>query len=210
MGYPRDLWFDELVREAPQAEKYRTNLDRMIDEYFSEANDRADLESKLEEKSKEVEALKERLQSHEDSEKITAKRRKAATELLTISYERASTYTNVIISLGYAAIITVFTSNISLLSAMERRVVGVLILFSLLCFISWELFKMIAAGRSANYLAAAVASQDFDEAIEGYNAAIAKQSMTFARFWKWQLFVTIPTGLGAACILIWALFVRLL
>jgi len=208
MGFPRDLWFDGLVQEYPAAEKYRTHVDRLVDDYFAEANQRADLEIEVESLREVVDGLNTRLDAYEDSERALKRRRSAVIDILTAQYEKASSYTNLVISLGYAAMIAVFTANAGLLTMTERRLAGCLLLTSLLFFVVWELYKMMVGGWLSKDLAAVVSSENFDLKLARHQARSGAANRRFAALWVWNLAICVPTGLGAGLLLIWGLFAR--
>lgn len=200
MGVPLDLWFDDLVEEVPAAEKYRGNVDRLVTMYWDEAEERARLTRTLAELQEQLNLAKAR------AEGVDARRRYGL-ELSMQMFDRGSAYTNLIMSAGYAAILTAWTTSYSSINVSMAQLIGALSLVSLFGFIAWEITKMIYIAHVNGQLAKTLMlpSEVLPEALDGWNERVSRMQIPLKRLWLASLAVTIPTGLGAGILLIFQL-----
>lgn len=201
MGVPMDTWFDALVAEHPDAEKYRPNMDRVIEMYWEEANDRVSWEEK-------AKKLKLILDDVLDGDKRLAARRQREKEANAAHYEKASGYANLIVSAGYAALIVAWSTTFRDIDKGYAMIVGALALTSLLLFIGWEILKMIASALEISRRATILGKAD-SELLDALEADLDRNSplnSIVERGWKWQLFLALPTGLASGVILIVQVF----
>ncbi|MEJ1096011.1 MULTISPECIES: hypothetical protein [unclassified Pseudoxanthomonas] len=201
MGVPMDTWFDALVAEHPDAEKYRPNMDRIIEMYWEETNDRASWEEK-------AKKLKLILDDVLDGDKRLIARRQREKEANAAHYEKASGYANLIVSAGYAALIVAWSTTFRDIDKSYAMIVGALALTSLLLFIGWEILKMIASALEISRRATILAKAD-SELLDALEADLDRNSplnSIIERGWIWQLFLALPTGLASGVILIVQVF----
>lgn len=122
-------------------------------------------------------------------------------------YDKASSYTNLIMAAGYAAYFAMWSNTAPLISHCLARVSAALMLVSLLAFIFWEVAKMILiALNNKNLSKVALAPlNEFDTLLQTHQIKEQKLMTRLAIAWPVMLFIAIPTALIAIGIHIWAL-----
>jgi len=121
---------------------------------------------------------------------------KEAMELLAKIHTATSNYTNLIMAVGYVGLFTLWSELRGELTGIWFAITGLLITFSLLMFIGWELIKMI---RGQKAMSKALKS--------GYNLDQIKivydeQESLNAKSWPLFLWPTVMSGLGAGVVLL--------
>ena len=134
-------------------------------------------------------------------------RKQLILEIATALYDKSIAYTNLILVAGYAAFITVWSSSKDYLSSCQYRSSILLLLFSLLVFVLWEIAKMVMTGLLQQKQAAVVSASP-----ESFWAEMAKlqqfeQSFLLRSMGAWPIVLafTIVPGVLAIAILMWGL-----
>ena len=137
----------------------------------------------------------------------------AAHEFISKLHSQSVSYTNLILVAGYAAFFTFWSQLNDELPSFIFNLAGFLIIASLLCFIFWEVTKMIWGNLSIRRVQA-----ELDVAKPGPNALAKFQEelISFERrsgkVWVWFLVPTIAFGVGAGLLLLgffaWRLFLN--
>ncbi len=140
------------------------------------------------------------------------KRLEATTRVLSALYDRAATYTNIVIIGGYAVAFTIWTTMKPGLSKRELIWSGLLFLFSALSFIMWECSVMIYNSENLRKFAKALEAKpaDFDAALKNAYALEANRNIRIRRFWFASLLLTIVPGAAGAAVLIGSFIRQLL
>lgn len=84
----------------------------------------------------------------QQQEKLTSQISEAQLKLLTVSYDKAASYTTVIIFGGYAGIFALWQLSKEFLSKEQALWSALLVLVSLLAFVLFEVIKMILVART--------------------------------------------------------------
>jgi len=202
MGVPLDLWFNDLVAEHPGAQKYRKDVERIVEMYWQEANDRVSWEDK-------ARKLKVILDDVLDGDKRIIERRKREIESNTAHYEKASAYANLIISAGYAALLVAWSTTFKEIDRVYAMMIGALALSSLLIYIGWKILKMIGSALEISHRSKVLEREGDDLEVALIQDAGRRSVLErlIERGWKWQLFLALPTGLAAGLLLIVQIFI---
>jgi hypothetical protein len=135
---------------------------------------------------------------------IQEKQIKAVLEILTRAQTGQMAYTNLIIVAGYAGFLTFWSSLRNNLPPVLYAVSGLLIVLSLLCFISWETTKMIL---SAVYLrksemqltSSGLSGVDIITKLQQDNSIFDRRVY---KLWFWFLIPTVVFGLSSSLCLV--------
>lgn len=111
-------------------------------------------------------------------------------------------YTNLILVAGYAGFFAFWSTLSGKVPTLLFSITGLLILTSLVLFISWELIKMCWGALHMRKVSRILAGQKGPRVIAQYDAAQVDFQRRSNRVWVFFLIPTIITGLGAACGLI--------
>ncbi|WCX06208.1 hypothetical protein KK188_10145 [Pseudomonas aeruginosa] len=114
----------------------------------------------------------------------------------------AFNYTNLILVAGYAGFFAFWSTLSEKVPTLLFSITGLLILISLVLFISWELIKMCWGPLHMRKVDRILAGQKGPHVIAQYDAAHVDFERRSHRVWIFFLIPTTITGLGAACGLI--------
>jgi len=130
------------------------------------------------------------------------------TSILSKTYDKASTYTNIIIMAGYALFFTFWAQVKDEVAAVDARLSAVYVLISVLIFLVWEIFSMIRGALNLKNLNGLtnVPADKFRDQMAIYNKKNEEFNASFTRYWFYQLLFTIVFGFSGAVVLIWAYF----
>lgn len=123
-------------------------------------------------------------------------------ELVTHIYGKATAYTNLIIIAGYVAFYTMWGSVKNDLPTTWMLLAGLLITFSLIMFVSFEIYKMILTGVHHKKVNAVLQEDGTDGAIIKVKRLEQEFETRMYKFWLWILVPTVGSGVGAGVILI--------
>ncbi len=129
----------------------------------------------------------------------------AAAKLIASLYDKAVAYTNVVIIAGYAAFFAVWANTKSYLGKRETLWAALLVLISILCFVSWETAKMYITATSLKNLRDEVlnaAPETFTAKLDQLKLAEARLIMKLLPVWRIIVGVCVVLGLSAGAILI--------
>lgn len=205
MGLPNLDWFSDLEREYPPAARYR----REVEDFKSLAKEDAEDSHRLSE---------ENLQLHHELAVMAAEladvsnRRRFLLEYQTILFDKASTYSNLLISAGYAGLFATWSTTSKLMTPLQNRWIALLGLGSLCVFVGWEIAKMIHSARTTRTLAEAFNCPDskFNEVEVRMRINGSKSEQRFRRLWVIQLWAALLLGLGSTGVLVYSIIERLL
>lgn len=129
-------------------------------------------------------------------------------EILSHLYQKASSYTNLIILAGYAGIFGVWQNTKDLLDKRIIPWVALLVSCSLLLFVGFEVFKMIAESLFFKKLNVIIEKRfNEQQRIAAWKIAFNEYSNQQSKIWSIFLIPTVLSGFSAALILIYQ-FIR--
>jgi hypothetical protein len=127
---------------------------------------------------------------------------RAAYDLLARIHSQARNYTNLVMVVGYAGILTLWSQLGDKLPHLIFLISGALLVISLLGFVSHEIFKMldehVALRRAAKSLEG---MESQEERIKKFNEALNNSDAKSAKWWLLFFVPTLVTGVSAALIL---------
>jgi hypothetical protein len=129
-------------------------------------------------------------------------------EILAFVYERASSYSNLVMIGGYAAMFAVWQLMKPHLSKGQELLIAALVTSSIILFAGFEIFKMISHALFFRRLDKIISSSIRDhERTQSWQIAWKDYSATESRIWVYFLIPTVITGFAAGFILLW-IFLR--
>ena len=131
--------------------------------------------------------------------------------LLTSSYDKASSYSQVVLGIGYVSIFAAWGFTKEFLTRGEVLWSALLACISVFFFVIFDVVTMFIASRSVLELARS--AQDphaYLQAIEAHQKKEKRLSAIYARIWIVCWPVSFLTGIGSAGILMWAFVSHLL
>ncbi|MCH5488319.1 hypothetical protein [Pseudomonas syringae] len=116
---------------------------------------------------------------------------------------QASTYTNLILVAGYAGFFAFWSTLVAKLPGWLYALSGLLALLSLICFICWELIKMIWGNVHLNRTnEMIIKTVRGPKAIALIDAASSLHSAKITKLWMWFLVPTVACGMSAGFLLL--------
>ena len=150
-------------------------------------------------------AIGENLQQIISQQSLTAQisQIEAYKEFLDRMYQNATSYTNLVILGGYAGLFGIWQLMKEKLDALTTLGIAALLVFSVIIFIFWEVYKMITFAILSRKLSKII-DRDFEpeNRLQAWQLALNNHSKQEARLWPFFLIPTVLTGFGAG---IWAL-----
>lgn len=152
----------------------------------------------------------------QEQEKLANQIAEAQQKLITASYDKAASYTTVIIFGGYAGIFAIWQLTKDHLSKEQALCSALLVLISLVSFVAFELVKMIMVSKSIFRKVAILNTPevrtDPQRLLTALNELEAAQHASlglFQKFWGLIVIVSIGCALGATGILGYAFIMSL-
>ena len=137
-------------------------------------------------------------------------------KILTSSYDKATTYTNLVIVAGYAGLFALWHVTKEHLSRNQTLSAALLLLVSIIVFVLFEIYKAYYTSSSLLGYSQIVNRPENQNSlaklaseIERYRLEDQRRGIWFGKSWLVVFIVTTLTGLGSAVILLYA-FVRAL
>ena len=137
-------------------------------------------------------------------------------EMIAQAYEKASTYTNLVILAGYAGLFALWQFTKEHLSRGQSVWVALLALLSITVFVVYEIYKAYFTNRQLRDYAAlfqdpnnTLSGDAVISALKTFDAGTRRITILAYRFWMIAFVTTTLTGLAAASVLAYA-FIRLL
>lgn len=128
---------------------------------------------------------------------------RAAHELIATLHSQSVSYTNLIMVVGYAGLLTLWSKLKPDLPPMLFSITGLLIGVSILLFIVWEVIKMVGGQREVRRLRGAlVGSQSGSAAIQRFQYQLQKYGTGWANLWLWFFVPTLASGIVATLALL--------
>jgi hypothetical protein len=142
------------------------------------------------------------LLSDADAEKLV--------KVIATGYEKANSYSRVIVGLGYAALLTVWSGTRQLMTERHLLASALLILVSLLAYVVFEICQMLFNSWASWRFSKDVAEKGVPFALSENAKTIIKWQPRIYLTWWVTFLIALPTGLTAAGILVESFLCRLL
>ena len=127
----------------------------------------------------------------------------AAHDLISKLHSQSVSYTNLILIAGYAAFFTFWSQLNDELPPFIFSLAGLLIIASLLCFVSWEVTKMIWGNLSIRRVQAELnGAPPGPNTIAKFQEALTSFEQKSGKIWVWFLVPTICFGACAGLLLL--------
>lgn len=187
-------WFDELTAAIPEAERFRPQFqnlrDAATDVFLRLDQKRADAE--------EAAALADSL--------MKERFRQFLVEQTTTAFDKQSTYTTAILSVGYVGLFTTWNLTSASIPQASSRFVVVTALVSLLVFILFEVFKMVWGQLLALQTLRVIKAQGaaFDVENQKHLDRLNRSQPWFYGVWIVSVLVSLGFGLASASVLIYS------
>ena len=131
-------------------------------------------------------------------------------EILTHAYSKATAYANVVIIAGYAAFFTLWSSMKDKLPDTAMFTTAILMSLSVILFILFEVYKMIASSFYFRRLSKLFEqNKDAQFVITEFQEDGRKFDLQMSRIWVFVFVPTLVLGLSAASILVYHFFLKL-
>lgn len=131
-------------------------------------------------------------------------------EITAHSFSQAKAYTNVVLAAGYAGLFALWSTFAKEFSDSVKLISGLLIAFSLVLFLAWELFGMIARHRMLVGMTRVLSgAENFEGLLENQQARERNTQIAALRVWPFFLWPTVLSGFGAFFLLLWSFSMRL-
>jgi hypothetical protein len=129
-------------------------------------------------------------------------------KILSASYDKAVTYTNVIIIGGYASFFGLWSLSKPYLSAVQARWAALIMLLSVSTFVFFEVYKMMVTTREQHNYAQILKNPEartnpnvWLARLQEYEQNCKRQNITFIRIWGINVIVAVVTAAVAVGIL---------
>jgi hypothetical protein len=131
--------------------------------------------------------------------------------ILAALYDKAATYTTLVIAAGFAGFFAVWVNVRDELSRTELLFSGLFISFALAVFVFWEVAVMLYTSRTLRHLQNALKAppETFDTVMEQTQKESDRETLRIRKFWFVILILTIVPGVIGAGVLMVA-FIRAL
>ncbi len=127
------------------------------------------------------------------------------TQIISAAYDRAATYTNLIIFAGYAGTFTLWSFTKEYLPEQAAITIALMLGISLFIFCGWEVYKMIYTSsslrRQTSIMLQGLSPDKFGQAIQRAKIQTSKEAVKLYRYWIFILILTIPLGFGGALLM---------
>jgi len=143
-----------------------------------------------------------------EQEAVLAKRLENLSKIVSVTYEKAAAYTNVILIAGYASFFAMWLSTRPALSSRIAIAAVLLMTISATAFIAFETYKMIGNAlffrRSQGFLTDPTVLQSpeiFQQRLDEYETQNRRYALSFIRVWVVVLALAVPTAVLAVGLL---------
>ncbi len=145
-------------------------------------------------------------------QQATEKMREDIIKVQAALYDKAASYTNLILAAGYAGFFATWTNVKADLTKFESAASALCIAVSLMVFITWEVVVMIASARGIRGMQAALDGppKETQKRLADAKLIGQKRAVRIRRWWIYVLIATILPGVAGAGILLAALVRRIL
>ncbi len=151
--------------------------------------------------NKVVQDLAKKAQKQQQDERIDI-----IVKIMSVLFDKAAAYTNIIIVAGYVAFFTVWSNMKTTLSEREMLLSAFCITLSLIFFIFWEVGKMIINSQSLRGLIEVINAppDQFGQKLQEQQKAEQRLNINLIRAWFVVLSLTVVPGLIGAGVLLWS------
>lgn len=130
------------------------------------------------------------------------------TKIVTVSYDKAAAYTNIIIVAGYATFFGLWSLTKGYVSKPLALWAALLMSISVVAFVLFEVYKMFWVGRAINEQVLTLGERIKDKSPDVALAEFQKLQAEMNRMvrqqipiWRITLLIAVPTGFGAIGVL---------
>jgi hypothetical protein len=132
-------------------------------------------------------------------------------ELLSASFSQAQAYTNIVLGAGYAGFFAVWAFTRDYLSDLQVLWSALLMSFSLIAFVAFEVYKSFFTSRTLLGLAETVQDESkFVERLAEWKREMHHRQLEFGRIWATTFWFAVVTGFGGGLVLLYAFLRQLL
>lgn len=137
-------------------------------------------------------------------EKLREKQVETLIKIQSAVFEKAQSYTRIVIGLGYAGFFAAWAGTRSYLLAHEVVASALLITVSLFFYISYEIYQMIYYATDLKGFAklAKAPLDEFEQRAQEHERMHERKNINLMRVWVVALFLTVLPGLTGALMLI--------
>jgi hypothetical protein len=196
MSTPNIAWFPMFVAQFPEAERFRDDIESLWDMAVDDAERALELE-------KENDALRGQVKRLSSVELQMDRQREHYRAVLTDHYDKATSYYNVVFTVGYAGIFTTWSLTAPAMNRLQNAWVAGLALLSLFFFVGWEIAKAVQGSMTARRLAKLSESDSlaFEANAKELHRAENRDDELFAKGWVFALVGSLVPGLACALLL---------
>ena len=131
-------------------------------------------------------------------------------KVITTGYEKAHSYSRVLVGLGYAALLTVWSGTRQVMSQRRMLASALLALVSILAYIFFEIFQMVFNAWTAWRFSRNAAAKGLQFALFEHEKTALQWQPRIYMAWLVALLIALPTGLSSAGVLLYSFVCRLL
>lgn len=132
-----------------------------------------------------------------------------AGKIITDSFAKLESYAKVIVGLGYAALLAIWSATKQALSERSLILSGMLILISILVYVFWEVGQNFFLTLQSSKWNSSVQKEGLKVAISRAAEREKRYNPWLTRFWLAAFVISAVSGFGAAGILVYAFCLRL-
>ena len=125
------------------------------------------------------------------------------TSIISKSYDKASTYSNLIIVAGYALFFTFWANIKNEVNLIDARVSAIYVILSVLCFLLWEIGVMLYSAKNLKNLQSLknVPPDKFKEQMQKIIKKNEESEAAITRYWVYELIMTLFCGFAGVIVL---------
>mgnify|MGYP001260409379 FL=1 len=149
-----------------------------------------------------------RLMKHQEQERVAKAIIESHVKILSAGYDKAVTYTNVIVIGGYASFFGLWSVSKPYLSAVQARWAGLIMLLSVSTFVFFEVYKMVVTTRELHKRTQILQNPEAQDnptiwlaKLEEYEQNCRRENIAFIRIWGANVIVAVVSAVVAVGIL---------
>lgn len=126
-------------------------------------------------------------------------------------YDKASSFTTIIFSIGYAGFFTIWNSAKEQLPPSVRLLSAILVLISLFIFLAWEIYVMQQRNSDNKAMVAMLENnpENIFKTLEEYKLVAAGRKMKLLKYGEYSSWFTVYPGFAGGLIMLGALISQL-
>lgn len=149
----------------------------------------------------------QRLMQEDRARRDAEAMREEIIKIHSVLFDKAQAYTTLIFTLGYAGFFTLWNNTKDRLPTRVTALAAILVLFSLLVFLAWEVYLMHLRGQDNQDIMTVLESggADLMQKLEVAKANAARRKLQLGKVGVWVQWLTTYPGFAGALILMGAL-----